>query len=171
MVHHYKNKVNMKFFSTAHNLYDATLPLFYFSKFLGYWPSKQRVLYIWYSNALFHFPEIINWSFLYSQRSKNAFTFVSIIHFFLMLALNAYFLYTTIDPKPYLGVTNSKILNTGLWVQRLYSMLLSISLMLYAVWKRETLWAILELMFEIDCSFQHHFHIIFNYTGLKRLVK
>lgn len=91
-----------------------------------------------------------------------------ILHFILMLLINSYLLYSSGNPKPYQNLTNSKILNNGLWVQAVYSMVLCITLKLYSLSNCHRRNEMLQLMFNIDETFQTSFHIVYNYTGFNR---
>lgn len=85
-----------------------------------------------------------------------------------MLSLNGYLLYATGNPKHYQNLSNSKVLNNGLWVQTAYSMVLCITLMIYSIRNRHLRIKMLQQILSIDEIFQNDFQIVYNYTGLHR---
>lgn len=88
----------------------------------------------------------------------------------MLFALDFTLLALTYDPKIYKTITNSKILNTGLWFQVVYSMVVTIVLMLLMASKRQQKWDFLSRMQQIDETLQNQLHITHCYEMYSRYI-
>lgn len=76
--------------------------------------------------------------------------------------------YTLRDPKLYKNVTNSNILNFGMWAQLMVVMVLNIFFMLLALVKIDKKNAIIRKFKKIDDILVKNYHVEFYYEKLGR---
>lgn len=155
--------------STTKDIREAFYPIFYFTKICGYYPETFWVsAYI--SRKHFHSSSIITFLYPLLQPSEERYSKSSICYYIILFAFDLTLLALTIDPKIYKTLTNSSILNTGLWIQIVYSMVVTIFLMLMMASKRQQKWDFLLRMQQIDQTLQDKFHITLYYEMYSRCV-
>ena len=85
-----------------------------------------------------------------------------------MLITKVGLIWTNRDVTKFSKLTNSSILNNGVWLQTIFSLVLSISFILMSLRKYEIKWAIVEEFTNIDKQFEDNFYVKFFHKQSKR---
>lgn len=152
--------MKIKFPIHSSSFYESFKPIFYYAKLIGYWPETFKVNLEYLKKKL-----LLPYLF---QKTEKGYTYLSLIHFVFLLIGNTLLLYYVAHLEPYRNATKSAILNYGLWIQTIFSMIMSISFMLVSIIKRKEKWNLMEKCTQIEEIFQQKFYVQFDYDGYLR---
>lgn len=107
-------------------------------------------------------------TYFFKETEKNKFNIVGTVHVVSILLLKVFLIYFNLDPAKFNNVTNSAILNTGLWLQTEASQIISILYILIGLRNNNEMWRLLHRCHEIDQEFSKLFFVEYHYGYVKR---
>lgn len=96
--------------------------------------------------------------FLQLQRSKKIYDLAGVVIVVVLLLVKGVLIWINLDSRKFSNITNSSILNYGMWMQTIATLLLSMFFILMGLRKYEHKWTILECFHEIDDEFDKVFY-------------